>query len=330
MPKKFAVATSSGVMFLKKVVREKVKLVIPMLTAVFILAGGGKVFTEAQIVALAAQPAINVTVSAGNQNDGKMYSDNWKLDANNDWEYYENGKVVKNAWVHDHGQWYLVGDNGKMRTGLYESYGKYYLLDDVRGTGTYGKLLKNGGTYKGVTISADTSSDYEGALSEDTLNRLSAVGVTKDKAVGVSGTQHAGQANTDIKTNNRIEELRKKPFKELTNDELCEMLGIEGEAKETLMIRIENEYEGGRKALNQVEFESRYPEEYRRLLIYSVDNYYEIYSCYAFQGGKERIYDFDNMLNGIAFDYFTFIVLASGNREEFLEENGFIFGRDRW
>ncbi len=202
MPKKFAVSTKSCQMFLTKVVREKVRLVIPMITPAFVLIGGGRAFTESEIVSLAAQPAITVTVNSGSQNDGKMYSDNWKLDSNNSWEYYENGNKVSNAWVHDHGQWYLLGDDGKMRTGLYESYGKYYLLDDVRGTGTYGKLLKNGGYYKGVKITADTSGDYEGALSNETLNSLSAVGITKDKAVGVTGTQHAGQVANKTKDNN--------------------------------------------------------------------------------------------------------------------------------
>lgn len=202
MPKKFAVNTSSGVVLLTKVVREKVKLVIPMITAAFILIGGGKIFSESELVALAAQPAITVYVNSGSQNDGKMYSDNWSLDSNNSWEYYENGKKVTNSWIHDHNQWYLVGEDGKMRTGLYMSNGKYYLLDDVRGTGTYGKLLKNGSIYKGVKISADTSSDYEGALDEISLANLRAFGIKVEDAVNVSGTQHTGQAqvakNNDV------------------------------------------------------------------------------------------------------------------------------------
>jgi putative brachyurin len=118
------------------------------------------------------------------------YSDNWKLNSDNNWEYYKNGNKLISTWVQDNNNWYLFDKDGVMRVGLYESYGKYYLLDDVRGTGTYGKLLKNGATYKGINISADTSSEYEGALSEDTLNRLSGVGLSKNSAANVSGTAH--------------------------------------------------------------------------------------------------------------------------------------------
>ena len=118
------------------------------------------------------------------------YSDNWKLNSDNNWEYYKNGNKLISTWVQDNNNWYLFDKDGVMRVGLYESYGKYYLLDDVRGTGTYGKLLKNGGTYKGINISADTSSEYEGALNEDTLNRLSGVGLSKNSAANVTGTAH--------------------------------------------------------------------------------------------------------------------------------------------
>lgn len=118
------------------------------------------------------------------------YSDNWKLNSDNNWEYYKNGNKLISTWVQDNNNWYLFDKDGVMRVGLYESYGKYYLLDDVRGTGTYGKLLRNGATYKGINISADTSSEYEGALSEDTLNRLSGVGLSKNSATNVSGTAH--------------------------------------------------------------------------------------------------------------------------------------------
>jgi pneumococcal surface protein A len=190
MPKKFAVMTSKGVFYLTKVVREKVKLAVPMLTAAFIVMGAGFALSESELVALAASPPINVTVSAGNVNDGRLYSDNWRLNSSNNWEYYDKGNKVTNAWIQDHSHWYLVDENGTMRVGLYQSYGKYYLLDDVRGTGTYGKLLKNGGTYKGVTITADTSADYEGALSEDTLNRLAGVGVNRNNSTNVTGTAH--------------------------------------------------------------------------------------------------------------------------------------------
>jgi hypothetical protein len=189
MHNKFSLITSRNCFHTDK----KVKLSVPVLAATFLFIGAGFSLSTNELVVWADSSASNKTVNAGSANDGKVYSDNWRLNNSNNWEYFENGKKVTNAWVHDHDQWYLLGESGEMKTGLYQSYGKYYLLDNIRGTGTYGKLLKNGGTYKGVVISADTSADYEGALSEDTLNNLAGVGIIRDDAVNVTGTAH----NTD-------------------------------------------------------------------------------------------------------------------------------------
>ena len=122
----------------------------------------------------------------------ETYSDNWKMDGAGTWWYYLNdGTVAKDSWVQDHGEWYLLGSDGAMRTGIFESNGgRYYLLDTVRGTGTYGKLLKNGSTYAGVTLSCDTSADYEGALSQETINSLKAAGVDFNNVPNVSNTKH--------------------------------------------------------------------------------------------------------------------------------------------
>lgn len=130
------------------------------------------------------------------------YSDNWKLNSDNNWEYYKNGNKLKNTWLQDNNNWYLLDMHGVMGVGLYESFGKYYLLDDVRGTGTYGKLLKNGGTYKGINISADTSSEYEGALSEATLNQLSGVGLNRSTAKGLLRSIATHVAGTEDNTSN--------------------------------------------------------------------------------------------------------------------------------
>lgn len=77
-----------------------------------------------------------------------------------------------------------------MRTGIFKSNGgKYYLLDEVRGTGTYGKLITNGMIYKGITIKADTSAEYEGALSQETINALSGL-FDFGSAPNVENTKH--------------------------------------------------------------------------------------------------------------------------------------------
>ena len=104
----------------------------------------------------------------------ESYSDNWQMDSTGTWHYMmEDGTLAKDAWVHDCGYWYLLDENGNMLTGLVKSNGgKYYLLDTIRGTGTYGKMLQNGGVYEGITISASTNADDEGSLSSSTIEQL--------------------------------------------------------------------------------------------------------------------------------------------------------------
>lgn len=120
------------------------------------------------------------------------YSDNWKIDGAGTWWYYLNdGSVAKDAWVKDYGEWYLLGSDGAMRTGVFQSNeGKYYLLDTVRNTGTYGKLLKNGAVYQGITLKCDTSEAYEGALSDESISALKSAGVSFENVPNVENTKH--------------------------------------------------------------------------------------------------------------------------------------------
>ena len=125
----------------------------------------------------------------------ETYSDNWtndKEDFSGTWHYYMNdGSLCTSSWVHDNGQWYLLDANGNMLTGVVKSNGgKYYLLDTVRGTGTYGKMLKNGSVYNGVTISASVNADDEGSLSADTIAQLRAANVNVDNVPNVENTKH--------------------------------------------------------------------------------------------------------------------------------------------
>lgn len=125
----------------------------------------------------------------------EAYSDNWfneKEDLSGTWYYRMNdGSLCTSAWVHDNGQWYLLDANGNMLTGVVKSNGgKYYLLDTVRGTGTYGKMLKNGSVYNGVTISASVNADDEGSLSADTIAQLRAANVNVDNVPNVENTKH--------------------------------------------------------------------------------------------------------------------------------------------
>ncbi len=118
------------------------------------------------------------------------YSPHWEIDENQTWHYRMNdGTYATDAWIHDeiNGDWYLLDVNGDMLSGVFVSYGKYYYLDPVRGTGHFGRLLKNGQSVNGVTIKASTNADDEGALSADTVRAL---GIGTNGVTEISGTKH--------------------------------------------------------------------------------------------------------------------------------------------
>lgn len=120
------------------------------------------------------------------------YSIYWETQADGSWKYkLDAGSYATNRWVQDEvdHNWYLLDDNGVMRTGVYKSYGKYYLLSEVH-DGHYGHLVKNGEVYNGITISASTNADDEGALTDSTLSALRGAGVNVDNVQDVSGTAH--------------------------------------------------------------------------------------------------------------------------------------------
>lgn len=134
------------------------------------------------------------------------YSPNWNVKADGKWMYKTGDNTwATNAWVQDEvdKNWYLLDNDGNMRTGLFKSYDKYYLLSEEH-DGHFGRLVKNGEVYKGITVEADTSADYEGALSQNTINQLLAQGYSLDTAPEVTGTQHvtspSASSNTSAST----------------------------------------------------------------------------------------------------------------------------------
>lgn len=132
-----------------------------------------------------------ITAQAAEQSQ-LPYSIYWETQADGSWKYRLNiGGYAVNRWVQDEvdHNWYLLDDNGVMRTGVYKSYGKYYLLSEVH-DGHYGHLVKNGEVYNGITISASTNADDEGALTDSTLSALRNAGVNVDNVQDVSGTTH--------------------------------------------------------------------------------------------------------------------------------------------
>lgn len=132
-----------------------------------------------------------ITAQAAEQSQ-LPYSIYWETQADGSWKYRLNiGGYAVNRWVQDEvdHNWYLLDDNGVMRTGVYKSYGKYYLLSEVH-DGHYGHLVKNGEVYNGITISASTNADDEGALTDSTLSALRGAGLNVDSVQDVSGTTH--------------------------------------------------------------------------------------------------------------------------------------------
>lgn len=132
-----------------------------------------------------------ITAQAAEQSQ-LPYSIYWETQADGSWKYRLNtGGYAVNRWVQDEvdKNWYLLDDNGVMRTGVYKSYNKYYLLSEVH-DGHYGHLVKNGEVYNGITISASTNADDEGALTDSTLSALRNAGVNVDNVQDVSGITH--------------------------------------------------------------------------------------------------------------------------------------------
>lgn len=130
------------------------------------------------------------------------YSANWETQADNSWKYRMNdGTYATSAWIQDDVDlnWYVLDDNGVMRSGLYKSFGKYYLLSQAH-DGHFGHMVKNGETYNGIVITADTSADSEGALTQASLNALRAQGLYAENAVDLSGTQHVSKGTVTLPT----------------------------------------------------------------------------------------------------------------------------------
>ena len=129
-----------------------------------------------------------ITTYAAEQQSNLPYSRFWETQADGSWKYKYDDGTYATGWIQDDvdGNWYYMDSAGIMKSGLYKSYDRYYLLSSLH-DGHYGHLLTNGEVYQGVTISADTSETYRGALSQQTISQL---GLDVSKAIDITGTQH--------------------------------------------------------------------------------------------------------------------------------------------
>lgn len=119
------------------------------------------------------------------------YSIYWETQADGSWKYRLNTGGYASGWIQDEvdKNWYYMDESATMQSGVYKSYGKYYLLSEIH-DGHYGHMVKNGEVYQGITISASTNADDEGALSDSTLSALRGAGVNVDNVPDISGSQH--------------------------------------------------------------------------------------------------------------------------------------------
>lgn len=129
-----------------------------------------------------------ITAMAAEQQSNLPYSRFWETQADGSWKYKYDDGTYATGWIQDDvdGNWYYMDSAGIMKSGLYKSYDRYYLLSSLH-DGHYGHMLTNGEVYQGVTISADTSETYRGALSQQTISQL---GLDVSKAIDITGTQH--------------------------------------------------------------------------------------------------------------------------------------------
>ena len=119
------------------------------------------------------------------------YSIYWETQADGSWKYKLNTGGYASGWIQDEvdKNWYYMDESATMQSGVYKSNGKYYLLSELH-DGHYGHMVKNGEVYQGITISASTNADDEGALTDSTLSALRDAGFNVDNVPDISGSQH--------------------------------------------------------------------------------------------------------------------------------------------
>ena len=78
------------------------------------------------------------------------YSIYWETQADGSWKYRLNTGGYASGWIQDEvdKNWYYMDESATMQSGVYKSYGKYYLLSELH-DGHYGHMVKNGEVYQG-------------------------------------------------------------------------------------------------------------------------------------------------------------------------------------
>lgn len=147
------------------------------------------------------------------------YSIYWETQADGSWKYKLNTDGYASGWIQDEvdKNWYYMDESATMQSGVYKSNGKYYLLSELH-DGHYGHMVKNGEVYQGITISASTNADDEGALTDSTLSALRDAGLNVDNVPDISGSQHISDG--EIATPSPAPQPNKPSWEGKANSEL--------------------------------------------------------------------------------------------------------------
>lgn len=151
--------------------------------------------TGALLLLAVSSPIVphNISIGAITAQAAELpYSANWETQADGSWKYKLSSGGYASGWIQDEvdHNWYYMDSTNTMLSGLVKSNDNQYYLLSQEHDGHFGRMLTNGSVYKGITIQADTSEAYRGALSQTTLAQLRSLGLTVESARDVSGSQH--------------------------------------------------------------------------------------------------------------------------------------------
>lgn len=151
--------------------------------------------TGALLLLAVSSPIVphNISIGAITAQAAELpYSANWETQADGSWKYKLSSGGYASGWIQDEvdHNWYYMDSTNTMLSGLVKSNNNHYYYLSEEHDGHFGRMLTNGSVYKGITIQADTSGDYVGALSQTTLAQLRSLGLTVESARDVSGSQH--------------------------------------------------------------------------------------------------------------------------------------------
>ena len=178
--------------------------------------------TGALLLLAVSSPIIPHNISIGTitaQAAELPYSANWETQADGSWKYKLSSGGYASGWIQDEvdHNWYYMDSTNTMLSGLVKSNDNHYYYLSEEHDGHFGRMLVNGMTYKGITIQADTSDTYRGALSQTTLAQLRSLGLTVESARDVSGSQHV----SDGQVVSTPTPQPTKDISQMTNDELA-------------------------------------------------------------------------------------------------------------